>query len=530
MIRRFDRGRWSLDSLAPPWGDLDSIYLQIRHDGVMKPLPDDRIVFRRNELRWVGGALDGVLGHSAEGAESRKRIFGIVGALQQLQQRAGNQSLRSLYETVIDGAIVDCIDAVLEQLTDSSAPDDGDSSRLLEIGRYFATRAGHREAVKFGLALIGIAGTTKDGEILKTLGAHEEFTLFAALALARTADNPEQALWELAKTVHGWGRIQIVRRLKDTYDPEIQAWMLREGFRNTIMDEYLACICARAGRLHEALNQQFVEAPLFDAAADIIRALITGGPAEDIDDYEFSADACESYLNIAWSSPDLSLKHFLAIAKLRWFLAEAKGWEKRHEFGWTDSRRKSMQALAEEVFGREKWGRQAADALASSDERIFDEGDQVAQWLSIDTWELHFVKVQADPLGSPSWYRLMSQTDEVRLDRILTFAESVLPFEQIETGPGDELGLGVRFRPHEALDWILQDLRRFPKRGWRLIRAGLNSPVVRNRNMAINALAAWPRDSWTAEMRSVIERARDTEPEEGVRLRFNNLLAGNPVS
>jgi hypothetical protein len=44
-----------------------------------------------------------------------------------------------------------------------------------------------------------------------------------------------------------------------------------------------------------------------------------------------------------------------------------------------------------------------------------------------------------------------------------------------------------------ALDFILQDLRRFPGKGRPLIRAGLQSPVVRNRNMTVRALAAWGR-------------------------------------
>ena len=43
--------------------------------------------------------------------------------------------------------------------------------------------------------------------------------------------------------------------------------MLCEGFRNDIMDEYLAGICARTGKLHEALS-----------ANDIDRALLDGPP------------------------------------------------------------------------------------------------------------------------------------------------------------------------------------------------------------------------------------------------------------
>jgi hypothetical protein len=328
----------------------------------------------------------------------------------------------------------------------------------------------------------------------------------------------------LAREVHGWGRVQMVRRLKDTDDPEIQAWMLREGFRNNIMDEYLACICARAGKLHLALNEQFVDAILLDAAAEIIRALITGGPAEDIDEYEYSGDACESYLNIVWSRTDLGLRHFLTVAKLKWFLAQTDGWEKRDQKQWSDSRRGNMQSLADDVLGRESWRSKITDALTSENERFFHEGDEAAQVLSIDTWDLHFSRVRTNPLTSSSWYRLMQQTGESRIDEVLAFAESVLPLDQIETGPGDELGLGPNFRPHQALDWVLQDLRRFPGHGWGLIKAGLSSPVVRNRNMAINALSAWGPKSWSSEMRAEVGSAADVEPKPDIKKRLADLL------
>jgi hypothetical protein len=124
----------------------------------------------------------------------------------------------------------------------------------------------------------------------------------------------------------------------------------------------------------------------------------------------------------------------------------------------------------------------------------------------------------------------MQQTNESRINEVLAFAESVLPLDQIETGPGDELGVGPNFQPHQALDWVLQDLRRFPGRGWRLIKAGLRSPVVRNRNMAINALSEWDSRFWRAEMRTEVERALDIEPRTDVKKRLADALARAKVS
>jgi hypothetical protein len=528
MFQIFRKPQWSLDSLTPPWGGLGSIYDHIRLAPSSQPLPDEPLLRAKSKFGWIEGAMDGVVGHHFSNADSGQQVFELVEALRSLLQNASNNTLGNLYELIVRGSILSSIDAFLKELNQSMRS--LDAGRLRETGRYFATRAGHREAVKFGLAVIGFVGMQDDLEVLKILGKNDEFTLYAAVAMARIAGNSEQALWDLAKNVHGWGRIQIVERLKETKNSEIQSWMLREGFRNEVMDEYLACICARAGRLHEALEQQVVDDALLEGAAEILRALIAGGgPAEGIDDYAQGADACESYANLVWTRSALGLKHFLTVATMRRFLSDPEGWDKREELGWTVSRRQTLQALCDDVFAREAWRMQVSEALSSSDEQSFYDADTSAKELSIDTWDVHFKRVRAAPLTSSSWYRLMQQTDEARIDSVLEFAESALPLRSVATGPADELGLGPGFEIHGTLDWILQDLRRFPLRRWKFIQAGLRSPVIRNRNMAIQALAAWPRESWTGEIASAVQRIRDLEPMDDVKRRLDNLVEGKPI-
>lgn len=523
----FRKSSWSLESLTPPWGQVGAIYEHVLAHG-QDPLPDESIVRGKKGFGWIAGAWDGVMGHSWQSKDSAARSSEIVIILRSLLQRTESRAMSALYRLIVEQPLLPSLELLLGELTESLPSLDRD--RLLELARYFAVRSGHREAVKFGLALMSLVGRPEDLDTLKLLGKNEEFTLYAALAMNRVAVEPEQAMWELAKSVKSWGRIQTVERLSETRNAEIQAWMLREGFRNGVMDEYLACICARTGRLHDALKQQFVDDPLLDGAADIIHALITGGPAEGIDDYHQAAEACEAYLNHVWSRRDLGLRHFLSVSKLRWFLSQPDGWNERESAGWTMSRRMALSATCDEIFGWESWQSQTREALASGHEQIFYQGDTAAASLGIDTWAIHFDRVRAAPLTSSSWFRLMQQTDDSRIDVIVRFAEEVIPLDQIETGPADEMGLGPDFRPHQALDWILQDLRRFPGKGWSLIRAGMQSPAVRNRNMAINALASWQREDWPSNAATLVLKAHELEPVDSVKRRFHDLLQGKPLS
>ena len=86
-----------------------------------------------------------------------------------------------------------------------------------------------RDAVKFGLALLGLVNPP-DTKTLLLLGAHDEFTLYAAVALGNWSEG-ERDVFDLAQRVHGWGRVQAVQRLAGTNDAEIKRWMLLRGDR-----------------------------------------------------------------------------------------------------------------------------------------------------------------------------------------------------------------------------------------------------------------------------------------------------------
>jgi hypothetical protein len=457
--------------------------------------------------------------------EASRRVQKLSDALKRLLKEASNSNLKSLYETVLEEALLPIADPFQSEVSKKIVP--SDRVKLAQVGRYFAAGADHREATKFGIVLLEVAGTRSDAVLLETLALNDEFTLFAALALAHVVEDPEKAIWNIAKRVHGWGRIQVVERLSGTQNPEIQAWMLREGFRNEVMDVYLAGICARTGNLHRALDSSYIDRKLLDGAAGIIRALIEGGPADSVDDYEDSPAAIQLYLSHVFNADGLGLDHFLCVSEILQFLSTEVGWESRLSKGWTGELQDQIRDQCREIVSRDVWPDKIAIGLKSEDPMIFDEADVAATKLRIDTRDLHFARVRSAPITSRSWYRLLQQTDENQIDEVVDFATGVLPLEKIATGPDNHLGLGPGYEAHCTLDWLLQDLKRFPGRGWELIKAGLRSPVVRNRNMALQAFLAWSRDRWPAEALGLLQKAARSEPNEDLRGRLEKAIRSN---
>jgi hypothetical protein len=514
---------WSLTNLFPTWKG-QSLYDFVQANGGAVDLPEQS-KRDENKIGWTSGAFDGVTSHhlfDPEGGEQQKRSTEVVRALEAFLKRATEENLSNLYAIVQKEPLISSAEDLQKVM--SAKLLNRYKSRIRETGRYLTTRADDRENVKLGIILIELSGDESDLLALELLATHDEFTLYAVVALTHLVSDPEQALWNVAKRVHGWGRVHVVERLNDTQNRDIQAWMLRDGFRNNVMDEYLAGICAKTGQLHEALKPAQIDEALLDGAADILKALVLGGPVDSIDDYAHAPEAVRRYLEHAANALSLDLAHLLCIARLKHFLSDEDGWEQRLSKRWTAEMREEARVMCSALIDRPEWKDKVSWALKSEDDRVFYQADSAAQQLGISTREIHFDRVRAAPSKSSSWYRLLQQTDETQIEEVLNFAARALPLEQIATGPTDSLGFGERYEAHRALDWILQDLKRFPELGWKFLRAGIQSPVTRNRNMALNALLEWPRTAWPDDAEWLLRGALQSEPNGNLRERLKKAL------
>ncbi len=224
-----------------------------------------------------------------------------------------------------------------------------------------------------------------------------------------------------------------------------------------------------------------------------------------------SAEATELYLRHL-QSLELGLADYIAVSAIESFLNEEEGEVKDPALGWPECR-STLLNLTGAIRSQPDWEKKIREALNSDDRQTFWTATEAARVLGIDAWELYFERLKR---GEDQWYFVMQTNDHERVEKIITFAEETLPLKGIASGPSDSLGLGPEFQHHNALDFVLQELRRFPGKGWRLIRSGLQSPTVRNRNMAIQALAKWDRTLWPVETEALLRRAIEAEPKDHV--------------
>lgn len=525
----FNDGAWNIESVTRPWGDRPSIYQHIlNHIRAGEPglseqgerLPDDEIVQGDHQFSWAPGAFDGAFGHHVESTEAADASRKILESFRALTSKANDDHAESLYSLLKEHSALAYADPFLEAVV---ADDVLDLDRLHTIARWLATSAADREPIKCAIALLGVFQGGEDRDLLLTLGRHEEFTLFAAVALKNSGGDDELSLWALACLVTGWGRIQIIERLAETRDDQIKAWLLREGYRNAIMEEYTALTCARTGDLVTALCHGESDEKLLKGAGSLLTTLIQGrgGPVEGIESYPDGAEATELYLRHL-QSRDLGLEDYVAVSTIELFLKEEEGEVKDPALGWP-KRQTTLLDLTSRIRSRPGWEKKIREELNSEDSQTFGTATEAARLLGIDVWENYFERLKR---GEDQWYFAMQSDDQERIDRVVQLAEQTLPLDELASGPSDLLGLGPEFKHHSALDFVLQELPRFPGTGWKLIKTGLQSPVVRNRNMAVRALAAWDAAAWPMEAEAVLTQAIADEPDDVIRETMRKVLAG----
>ena len=71
------------------------------------------------------------------------------------------------------------------------------------------------------------------------------------------------------------------------------------------------------------------------------------------------------------------------------------------------------------------------------------------------------------------------------------YKRQVLPLEDMAEGMGDYFFADKLKQEYQCLEFVLQELAKYPLRGVRLVKTGLNSRVIRDRNMAICVLSGW---------------------------------------
>ena len=502
--------------------DTDGNLKDVAHD-----LPDEKRD-DENKLRFAPGLMDAMFGAESSD-DSSKRIGELTKLLLKIAKQGDQKAQSNFYNLVaLNDEVIGIVDGFLKSIVDQELPIE---PYLFGFAKDMALKTNNRNAVKFGIAIIGLCQNKSVIKELKVLGLHDEFTVFSAIALSNISDNLIDDLWELAQKVNGWGKIQLVDRLANMeLSDEQREWLIRKGYKNSIMYEYLVYTCALNGKLHEKLESEKIDKELFKSAEEIIVALLAEhSPSEGISAYRYASSVVENFVHHAKTHTS-DIANFLALHQIRDFLVELqKDINEQNKNGWTDDIISNCIIDISSILDSKDWRDLTYKALNSSDQMIYWNGKSAADKLEVDIWEIVWKKLQQKPLDSTAWYDVTHYAKQDKAEQVIEFALANLPLSDLGTGPKDAMGLGADYIKYQPLDTVITFLEDYPKKGEQIILTGLNSPVTRNRNMAIKVLAKWKIENWSETIIKQVNELNAIEPNKDTKLNLQKLLNGEEL-
>ncbi len=492
------------------------------------PLPDESS--NQEGPRFAAGAMDGIQTHHFGISPDPAAVTAVADEITTLVTGDPDTAAAvRLHDRLAELTAIDIADDLSTELEFRLLP----YPRVRTLARWLVEHGTRREAVKLGLVLLGLTGDERDRDLLLLMGTLEEFTLFALIALMRTQpDPPERIAYLLARRVSGWGRIHAVERLSNCDDPEIQTWLLREGFRNEVMNEYLAHLAATTGHLYEALLADQVDDALLDSAGDILTALADGdgGPAAGLSDYDEALPTLRRYADLVPDRPP-------TIQRLRTLLTIRNYLQQRETFpeSWSAEKAAALRDRYADLVSDQRWRSLVTEHLADPSHATFDAVLWAAQELGIRPFPQVRARIEASPLDHYAWQCAWELAEPSEATALADHAQRVILAFSSDREPSDasrsareqhgqtEPPNPMVLRELKAL--ILRGLKRFPGVGVPLILNGLDDDQPSVRGAAVDAVMAWPVEAVPDEVIDAVRRIRRQESRPQITEAMDALLA-----
>ncbi len=313
------------------------------------------------------------------------------------------------------------------------------------------------------------------------------------------------AIFQQAQKVHGWGRIHAADRINPDNE-EIRRWFLLDGVHNDVMPSYSALVCWKKSDA-ETLFRKGPSREEFSGIRDILEGLLDEGPVRGISRIENSEEVIRLFLSEA-ENQELELRDYEVIFAILQHTDDENSQTAAKNLLFTDSCRTAvMEAI-----------RKGKDI-------------SLAAYLDLDYKPVLFERMKTSFADSYAQCGALMSDDAYR-DQVIDLFRNHLPLKEMRNEPKKCLGLGKEYEKERALEFLIQELKRYPMTGMEFVETALQSEPTRTRNGGLNVLESWvdsagkPLREILPEIQDLLGRLCEKEPDETVRERMNQLRSG----
>lgn len=497
--------------------DKDTLFLLVANSiDENGELPEDFHLPQEEEQQFMfaDGAQDGIyiyhMGHSPLSREDDNKLGELIRMASEGEE---DEAEAGFYKFCQKNRAISIIDEVQKYIVEHASQIKGDNMYRFAIDMMMSSN--HIECVKIGMIILELFDTDENdalADAIRAIGVSDEFTIFSVFIM-RHWDNGAMEVLELAKHVHGWGRIHCIDFIEPEND-EIKEWILENGVDNYVMPAYSGMVAFEKADVMEVLAKDQITKKEMQGVLKIVSAMLDEGPVSGISNLDEPETFLVSVVNKAKNMIPLEVHDYEIINEI----------DKWQEYNGVDDN-PELDSAMNEIFCNEDIRNEIAAALK--------EGNAIglASSIGIPYKDIIYDLVVND---FDEYYYLCDRIikDDDYTDKVIAIFEEKIDLGKIASGAGSELGLGREFKEHRKLDQIIYNLRNYPNKGEKIISAALQSPVIRNRNSAVNVLQCWIGNSKKTllticpEIYQLIKEIKDKEVEEDIVNAFEELISG----
>ena len=491
----------------------ERIHEHIEKDGLVpenfEPEPVDK-----TKLRFAPGAMEGIMTHHGGGSGSAD----FVDTFKRYLNMTDEKIMKKIDETP-DFTASSVYSAVLDDIFGNREMYPAD--KILSLANTLTQKSKKTETVKFGLslfALFRLDESCPESKIIEDLGLCENFTYYANLAADNCFDKQyyQKTLFNWAKKLHGWGKIDTVEYLEPSTD-EIKHWLLCHGCKNGILNSYLALVCVQKADVFERLQKGSLTDEEYSGVTEIVFGLLDEGPCAGMSAVDRPIEFTLLYLGELEKRKD-DIDNLKVLSNIKNYF----------KFEWEDEDNDPAPIFEkiEDIEQNTDVETLVLDNLAEKTMYCRD----IAESFGID-------------ISKPFMELVRSDTEKYYADAVFYFVKRPELFKEYiaiceeyadeskyPDKMGEELGIGKPKDGTLQLDFIVQSLDKYPLTGQKLIMLSLRSPVIRWRSMAAKALEGWvkklnkPLCDIDAKIYAKVKELAETEVYGDLKTRWEKLI------
>lgn len=406
-----------------------------------------------------------------------------------------------------------------------------DGELLYPIGLQLATGGHTVGEVKLGILILGYFQNDLSRQIIRTLGLHSDFTIFAIAASDNFKDH-NSFIFDLAKNTCGYGKLACLAFL-EPITKEQKNWVFKEGGVNPVAKDLSAVICLGKEDMVAYYNDLSANSDNFSYISNL---LAYGGLKGIIRNYPGSLSMTKEYIGIAADN----INSFIDLAAITTIYIDLESsWGDFIEYeenadGWTYEENNALKDECRRILNGVK-----------SEDLVFEELDD-----PMESTELILTVI--DRLGYIPIFRdlvPLLERDLFDLDImeftlidhpkdyvgvILEYLEMVLP-DEIFTGPQniEEDQITPEYKPDIWLVYLLKAMIKYGEYKEQFldvefIEKDFLQKCLKCRfpDVRIEAIKAFQlkRDLWGSEVDGILEEALKIEPMGKIKKRLYRFL------